>query len=67
MTPNFTLQTRKKVNDAELMGARGSLKKVGGVEEIESKLTKINQEVCLLCLILVKIVLFNLLYRTTDE
>jgi hypothetical protein len=46
ITPNFTLQTRRKVNDAELEGARGNLKKVGGLDELEVKLTKINQEVC---------------------
>lgn len=49
VTPNFTLQTRRKVNDTELADARGGLKKVGGVEEMEGKLTKINQEVGLFC------------------
>jgi hypothetical protein len=46
VTPNFTLQTRRKVNTVELEGARGSLKKVGGLEELEVKFTKLNQEVC---------------------
>eukprot|EP00026_Physarum_polycephalum_P017967 Phypoly_transcript_19374.p1 GENE.Phypoly_transcript_19374~~Phypoly_transcript_19374.p1 ORF type:complete len:237 (-),score=33.05 Phypoly_transcript_19374:15-626(-) len=44
VTPHFTLQTHQKVTSTELSGAIDGLKKVGRLDELDVKLTKINQE-----------------------